>query len=205
MSLDDIIVSTDKMREKFNFLSIADTCALASSGNVILDPWSALISRNATIGTGNVFYPNVTIECDSEGHCNIGTANKFYPGTLISICQGGKVDILDDNEFGDGGFVIKANRVGSHVRVGSNGRYISGVQIMGQSTLGNGSQIIGPITVQDCTLDGGESYRGTDPDLRGAVLKGSGLARKLTVPCGQVINASGSFSANMIEPQSNYH
>jgi bifunctional N-acetylglucosamine-1-phosphate-uridyltransferase/glucosamine-1-phosphate-acetyltransferase GlmU-like protein len=201
----DVVTMTDKARARRGYLGLAETCDLASSGNVVLDPWSVLISRYAAIGRDNIFHPNVTVDCAPEGRCVVGSANKFFPGTFFVVVAGGQIEIGDGNEFGDGGCAVKANRSASLVRVGSGGRYLSGAQVMGCSTLGSGSQIIGPITVQDCTLAAGGAYRTADPDDRGAVLKGSGLARGLHVGVGEVVNGAGAFSADMIERQSHYH
>ncbi|HEX5115227.1 MAG TPA: hypothetical protein VFW65_08515 [Pseudonocardiaceae bacterium] len=88
----DVVAMTDKARARCGYLGLAETCDLALSGNVVLDPWSVLISR---------------------------------------------------------------------------GRYLSGAQVVGRSTLGGGSQILGPIAVQDCTLAAGGSYREANPDDRG--------------------------------------
>jgi large exoprotein involved in heme utilization and adhesion len=76
---------------------------------------------------------------------------------------------------------------------------------MGQTSLGDGSQILGGITVQNCLLAGGGSYKTSDPDERGAVMKGFGLARNLTLQTGQVINGSGDFGTASIEWQRAYH
>ena len=202
--MDQLILRTNQLRSERNFLSIEATLDLADRDNVILDPWSVLISASAKVGSGNIFYPNVTIECSTSSSANIGSANTFCSGSLVVAMNAGAIEIGDANEFGDG-LAIKANRNGSLVRIGSNCRLISGAQVMGRTTIGSGSQIIGSIVVQDCQLDEGEPYSGTNPDLRGAVLKGQGLARSLHVPRGGVINGAGDFSASQIELQSSYH
>ena len=63
----------------------------------------------------------------------------------------------------------------------------------------------GAITVQDCSLEEGGNYKEPDPDLRGAVLKGSGIARDIQLPKGHVINAYGTFQNASLESQSHYH
>lgn len=172
--------------------------------NVILDPLSILISEGIEIGQDNVIYPNVVLECQNQGTMTIGSRNTFYPGTLL-LADRGKIVIGSNNEFGDGGLRIKANMPDAIIRVGDMGRYMNGPEIMGKCTLGSGSQILGAITVQNCSLDDGESYHNPNPDLRGGLLKGFGLARNLKVKQGEVINGKGSFEQVNIERQAGYH
>jgi hypothetical protein len=54
-------------------------------------------------------------------------------------------------------------------------------------------------------LGAGESYLHPDPDLRGAVLKGAGLARGLRVGRGEVISRRENFEQADIERQVAYH
>lgn len=172
--------------------------------NTIYSPLSVLISETVSVGKNNTFYPNVVIECHDEGMITIGDNNTFYPGTYI-LCTNGEVVIGNNNEFGPSGLTIKANSPEATIAIGNDGRYSDGASIMGRSTLGSGSQILGNITVQNCNLDGGASFTHPDPDLRGAVLKGMGLARNLTLTAGQVVNGLGDFSKAPVEQQSVYH
>lgn len=72
--------------------------------------------------------------------CDLAAAGNVIldPWSFLLAVDGGRIEMGDGNEFGDGGFVIKVNRSGSQVRVGSDGRYVSGPQVMGRSTLGDG-------------------------------------------------------------------
>jgi bifunctional N-acetylglucosamine-1-phosphate-uridyltransferase/glucosamine-1-phosphate-acetyltransferase GlmU-like protein len=195
----------DEVRARCGFKTIKETIQLTERGNVVLDPWSTLVSRTAVVGSHNVFYPNVIIEGDEASRITIGSSNHFYPLTLIAGLVGGVVEIGDSNEFGEGGFTLKANRQDSHVVIGTNSRFVSGVQIFGRTTIGDGCQVLGQITVQDSRLEGGESYKARNPDDRGAVLKGYGLARGVEVLRGMVINGGGVFSTDKVEAQSSYH
>jgi UDP-3-O-[3-hydroxymyristoyl] glucosamine N-acyltransferase len=194
----------DSSRQARGFLTLDEVIATVSAANTVLDPHSLLVGSGVTIGKGNVFYPNVVIERSGEGVLSVGDDNVFYPGVYI-LSSAGAVHIADHNEFGTGGCTIKANMPDAEVRIGSNGRYCDGVSIMGKTTLGDGSQIIGDITVQSCIMGGGGSFQEPDPDQRGAVLKGFGLARDLQLQTGQVVNGSGAFADAPIEQQRAYH
>jgi hypothetical protein len=80
-----------------------------------------------------------------------------------------------------------------------------GPEIMGRCQLDSGTQIIGPIRIQNCNLEAGDSYKEPDPETRGGLLKGFGVARNLTVHQGEVINGQGNFEQSQIEQQSAYH
>jgi hypothetical protein len=199
----ELIQKIDAHRRQRGFLSVA-TMLEVYDGSIFLDPLSILISEGVEIGQGNIIYPNVIIECRNQGAIFIGSSNLFYPGTLLLADQG-KIIIGSDNEFGDGGLRIKANMPDSFISVGNEGRYMNGPEIMGKCVLGSGTQILGAITVQHCILAEGESYRNSNPDLRGGLLKGYGLARNLEVKQGEVINGHGSFEQTRIERQAGYH
>ncbi|MDB5181394.1 MAG: hypothetical protein JWP13_157 [Candidatus Saccharibacteria bacterium] len=191
-------------RNQKEFLDTATLEASIGVNNSVLDAHSVLISKRVVIGKGNVFYPNVVIECIGEGSLDIGDGNTFYPGTFI-LCSNGTITIGNDNEFGTGGCTIKANMDAAEIHIGSGGRYSDGVSVMGKTLLDNGSQVLGAITVQSCSLEGGGNYTEPDPDKRAAVLKGSGLARGITLQQGQVINHIGNFSHASVEWQRAYH
>jgi len=59
--------------------------------------------------------------------------------------------------------------------------------------------------VQNCTLADGGTFQEPNPDERGAVLKGFGLARNIVLETGRVINGGGNFADFPIEQQSAYH
>jgi hypothetical protein len=176
------IATLDRIRTARGFLTVAETLALTDSGNVVLDPFSLLVSRGVRIGGGNVFYPGVTLICDAGGTIVVGS----------------------DNQFGEGGFTARAEG-GATIEIGDRGRYMLGASVTGPAQLGSGSQILGAIALQDCVLGAGGTFRDPDPDARGAVLKGVGRARSLRLARGQVIQGNGAFDAADIKPQSFFH
>lgn len=201
---ESILDQIDRQRTAQGFRSIGELMGLADSGNTVLDPFSVLISSSVTLGKNNFFYPNVIIRAIDESDLSLGNGNVFYPSTFI-LADEGRVMIGDSNQFGDGGCAIKANMPDAAITIGDNGRYINGAQILGKTVLGSGSQVLGPITVQNCTLEAGTDYRSKDPDQRAGLLKGSGLARDINVPVGYVVNGDGQFAQDDLESQASYH
>lgn len=207
MNLDQIYQRIDEEREKKGFLKIQDLLALSFRGNIFLDPFSILISSSVAdmIGTGNIFYPNVTVELLNGGLMQIGNQNVFHSQTLI-VADQGAVIIGDHNQFGDGMVSLKANQPQSEIIVRNHGRYLNSVQVLGRSYLGTGSQVIGGLlTIQDCRLEDGESYQCQDCDLRAGVIKGFGLARNIQIARGKVLNGQGSFQMEDLKDQSFFH
>jgi acetyltransferase-like isoleucine patch superfamily enzyme len=196
--------STDHARKNRDFHSTDEVEKEFGSKNTILDLNSLLISEGVKIGNNNVFYPNVIIERSADGTVSIGDDNIFYPGVYI-LSSAGSLRIGNKNEFGTGGCTIKANMADADIRIGDGGRYCDGVSIMGKTLLGNGSQLLGNITVQNCSLADGGTFKDPDPDARAAVLKGFGLARNIVLECGQVMNGSGNFADAPVEWQHTYH
>jgi len=200
----DVITRINQQRASQGFRGISELLALMDQGNTILDPFSLLISVSVILGENNLFYPNVIIQAKDGGKLQMGDGNVFYPNTLV-LAEKGSVKIGNENQFGDGGCSVKANMADAEITISDNGRYINGVQVIGKTNLGSGSQVIGPITVQNSTLAAGGDYKSADADLRGGLLKGSGLARNVQVDQGGVINATGDFKQENLERQSKYH
>ena len=198
------LAKLDKIRADRGYLTLAETVALIDDGNAVLDPFSLLVARGVTLGRGNTFYPNVTIVCAAGGTIAIGDDNTFHSGTSL-FAVAGRIVIGARNQFGEGGFIAKADRAGAAIEIGDAGRYLGGAAVYAAAQLGSGSQILGAVAVQDCTLGAGGSHAEPDPDLRGAVLKGVGRARHLTLSTGQVIQGNGMFDAKDVKPQSFYH
>ncbi|WP_315708769.1 hypothetical protein [Brenneria uluponensis] len=194
----------DQLRINHGFLTLAQIAQLCERGNIIFDPLSTLISVHAKIGTGNIFYPGVTIIGSSEYVMEIVDNNTFHSNTLIESSLG-PVSIGSENQFGEGGVTIKANRDDAIIKIGNRGRYLGGVAVFGATFLGSGSQILGSITADGCRLEEGKSWREYGPNERGGLLKGHGLAKNVTVGTGMVINGTGTFTESLTEPQSNYH
>ncbi len=193
----------DAAREHKGFLSIDATMELGTN-NTILDPFSVLISSNVTVGDGNVFYPGVTVNSAADAQIDIGNGNEFHSGTLLIATHGG-ISIGSHNQFGDGGFTAKSNRPGAFVVIGDRGRYANNPSVFGETRLEDGSQILGNIVVDSCILESGASFEEIEPDKRGAVLKGWGVARMIRVARGHVINGEGNFDEEFTLPQSHFH
>lgn len=194
----------NQQRQARGFLTEEELIATVGEHNSLLVPGSTLISAGVIIGQNNLFYPNVVIERQDQGEITIGDDNVFYPGAYI-LGSMGKIAIGNNNEFGTAGVTIKANMPDAQIEIGNCGRYTDGAAIMGRSVLGSGSQILGNITVQNCSLEAGGDYREPDPDKRAALLKGFGLARNINLGTGQVVNGSGNFSDAPVELQRSYH
>ena len=100
---------------------------------------------------------------------------------------------------------VTADGPTAHVDVGDRARLMNGPELVGASVVGAGAQIIGPIRAQSVRLGAGGDHREPDPDLRGGVLKGVGLARGIRVGRGEVVNGLGSFADAPVERQRAYH
>lgn len=203
-SVNSWLEAMDDTRRAAGFLTVTEVIALRERDNVILDPFSVLIGRSITVGWRNYFYPGTVIECHSPGEILVGDENRFIGGCYL-FADSARLVIGNGNEFGPGGCVVKANRSDAPIQIGHRGRYVNGPLILGGSHLGSGSQIIGPITVERCTLSAGGDHSTAHPDARGSVLKGCGLARDITLAQGDVINAHGDFSKSLPHRQSRNH
>jgi hypothetical protein len=198
-------VRLDAAREGGGFLGIAQVVALSDRGITIFDPFSTLVSRRAEIGAGCVLYPMVTVECDEASVCLLGTGNTLLPGTRIVATGGGCIRIGAGNVIGEGGAQVKADQPDARIEIANSTRLVSGAEIMGITTIGTGCQVIGAIRAQSVRLEGGQDWSHPDPDQRGAVLKGHGLARGLRLSAGEVVNGIGDFSQAPVERQATYH
>jgi hypothetical protein len=193
----------DAARQARGFLPISQMMTVLE-GNLVLDPFSTLISSGVSFGRDNVLYPGVSLQASAGTTISLGDANILYSGTLVSSTHG-DVAIGDRNQFGEGGFTAKANRPGAEIRIGSHGRFLNNPSVFGETVLGDGTQILGNITVDTCTLGDGGSHAEPDPDLRGGLLKGQGTARNLNVAMGHVISAQGMFLEADTLPQRHFH
>jgi len=193
----------DEQRTARGLRTVSELLELAESGTIILDPYSVLLGTRVVLGTGNVLYPGVVIECDPDSSCSLGSDNTFLPGTFIAASDGASIVIGNNNRIGEGGARLMAT--GAQLSVGNNTRLSSGPVIVAPANLGNGCQVLGQITAQQVTLGAGEDFTHPDPDHRGAVLKGFGKARGLKLNPGEVINGSGDFSTALVERQRSYH
>jgi hypothetical protein len=191
----------NKSRRKNDFLLIDEILSLSKT-NIILDPFSLLISRNAIIGMNNTFFPNVIIQTRNKGKIYIGSSNKIFPGTNI-MSANQRILINVDNEIGENGIEIRAEY--KDILIFNECRLNNGAQILDGCRFYNGSQVLGRIKVQDCILKEGTSYKESNPNQRGGVLKGFGYAKGLIVEEGEVIFGKGNFEQEMVERQEKYH
>jgi carbonic anhydrase/acetyltransferase-like protein (isoleucine patch superfamily) len=196
--------SGDAARERLGFLSEGDTIALSRLGIVLPDPGSVLVSGNVRLAEDVVLWPNVVLQVAMGGGIAIGRGTNLFPGTRI-VASGGSVTIGAGAEIGEeGGFTLKAG-AGEAIDIGDGARLLGGGSLTRSNRIGRGGQILGPIRCQNCILGDGGTYRDPEPDERGAVLKGSGVARGIEVPQGHVIQAFGLFAEAVMRRQSYFH
>jgi hypothetical protein len=89
--------------------------------------------------------------------------------------------------------------------VGNRAR-LAGSGIVSESCdIGHGAQVLGRIDVRNCRLGAGGDYQEPNPDRRGAVLKGAGLARDIVLDRGRVVQAFGVFAEADARWQSFFH
>lgn len=195
----------DEHRETVGFRPLADVIQLAHAGVRILDPWSFLVSPGVTLDPDVTVFPNVVLHCDSSSTVRIGPGTLLYPGTIVQAFSASSVRIGSRCEIGPGGAQVKANAPGTTIVIGDEARLLNGCELVGNSVLGDGCQLIGQISAQSVRLAGGKGYRWPEPGERGALLKGAGLAREITLRTGQVMNLQPSFADSQAESQSSYH
>ncbi|MBK1840184.1 hypothetical protein JHL17_22510 [Azospirillum sp. YIM B02556] len=200
-----LLGAVDRARERAGFLSVEAVAALADDGVLVLDPFSTLVSPGVALAGGVTLWPGTIIQATEGGEVTVGSGTRLFPGTRI-VAAGGRVTIGAETEIGEeGGFTIKADHPGCLIEIGSHARLLGGGSLALANHIGDGAQVLGPIRMQDCRLQSGGSHRDPDPDRRGGVLKGSGVARGLTVPTGMVIQAFGLFGEAPLRPQSFFH
>lgn len=173
--------TTDQARKRLGFLSLEETISLAARKAVIPDPLSVLVSPEVRFEEDVTLWPGVILQVLSGGKMAVGAGTALFPGTRI-VASGGSVTVGSGTEIGEeGGFTIKAE-AGSATEIGDGARLLGGGSLTLSNRIGRGAQILGAIRCQNCLLGGGATYRDPEPDERGGVLKGSGVARHLEVP-----------------------
>jgi carbonic anhydrase/acetyltransferase-like protein (isoleucine patch superfamily) len=198
------LTAPDGARRFLGFLTREETVALGARGIVVPDSASTLVSPDVAFAPGVILWPGTIIQ-SIRGHVSIGQDTVLFPGTRIIAADGGAVRIGAGVELGEeGGFTVKAEAQ-SAIEVGDGARLLGGGSLNLSNRIGRGAQILGPIRCQNCNLGDGGTYREPDPDRRGGVLKGSGVARGIMVPQGHVIQAFGLFSEGIMRPQSSFH
>jgi carbonic anhydrase/acetyltransferase-like protein (isoleucine patch superfamily) len=194
----------DAARERLGFLSEAGIIALSRLGIMLPDPGSVLVSGDVRLAEDVVLWPNVILQISAGGRITIGRGTNLFPGTRI-VASGGSVTIGARTEIGEeGGFTLKAG-AGETIEIGDGARLLGGGSLTLSNRIGRGAQILGPVRCQNCLLGDGGTYRDPEPDERGGVLKGSGIARGIEVPQGHVIQAFGLFAEAVMRPQSYFH
>ncbi|MFD9063174.1 GNAT family N-acetyltransferase [Kitasatospora purpeofusca] len=194
----------DRLRRDRGLLTPAELLDLAEHGVAVLDPFSVIVSRRVEIGPDNVLHPGVVIECDERSRCVLGPGNVLYGGTRIAAADGGSITVGARSLIGDGGARILA---GAHesITVGDGVRLMDGAEVLGDSLLGHGSQILGRISARSVELGAGLPYTHPDPDGRGGVLKGLGRASGVLVGTGEVLGESDDLSHYEPGRQRLYH
>jgi carbonic anhydrase/acetyltransferase-like protein (isoleucine patch superfamily) len=196
--------SGDAARERLGFLSEAEIIALSRLGILSPDPGSVLVSGDVRLAEDVVLWPNVILQISAGGRITIGPGTNLFPGTRI-VASGGSVTVGAGAEIGEeGGFTLKAG-AGETIDIGDGARLLGGGSLTLSNRIGRGAQILGPIRCQNCLLGDGGTYRDPEPDARGGVLKGSGVARGIEVPQGHVIQAFGLFAEDVMRRQSYFH
>lgn len=196
--------ASDSARQRLGFLSLKETIALAHRGVLVPDPGSVLVSPDVQLEAGVVLWPNVILQVSNGGCIAIVRGTNLFSGTRI-VATSGSITIGAKAEIGEeGGFTIKANS-GEVIEIGDGARLLGGGSLSRSNRIGRGAQILGPIRCQNCTLGDGGTYRDSEPDERGGVLKGSGVARNLGVPQGHLVQAFGLFAEAVMRRQSHFH
>jgi bifunctional N-acetylglucosamine-1-phosphate-uridyltransferase/glucosamine-1-phosphate-acetyltransferase GlmU-like protein len=199
-------MGADDHREALGFLSVWETAELAAEDVKILDPGSTMVSRHATLGAGTVIYPGVIIDADETAKLTVGEGCVLYPSTLLEARQRAQIVIAGWAELGPGGVSIRATGGSSSVVLEPDVRLSGGCELSGTCVLGRGAQILGPIAARSVQLGGGRGgHRWPNPDERGAVLKGAGLAEGISLKQGEVRSARPSFSDVPTERQAAHH
>jgi hypothetical protein len=199
-----LIQTLDAQRRAQGLLTVQEVLALAER-NTVLDPFSLIVGQGVDIGEGNVFFPQTVFMRGPAGRMHLGDGNHFLPG-FLAWAQEGSITVGHRNRFGEGPVSLRTHSAQDCIAIGDEGRYMQGVSVSGRCQLGSGSQLLGgPLTLQDCTLAAGGSHLEPDPDARGAVIKGQGIARQLTLARGEVLNGRVLLDTTPIERQSAYH
>jgi hypothetical protein len=193
-------------RQALGFMSAQELERLGNAGVLIPDPSSPLVSPRAAIGPATVIYPTVIVDADAGSSITIGRRCRLYPGVLLEAREGAQITIGDDVELGPGGVSIRVSGGASAVVLESEVRLSGGCELSGNCRLGRGAQLLGAISARSITLGGGLGGHGwPDPDGRGAVLKGAGLAEEIVLERGEVRSCRPSFADMPTERQSAHH
>ncbi len=196
--------AADAARSRHGFLTLDETAALAERGIVVFDPASTLVARAAVLAEGVTLWPATQVRCADGGRVEIAEGAVLWTGTRLAA-EGGIITVGSATSIGEeGGFTIVAE-AGRTIAIGAEARLRGGGTLEGECGIGDGGQIIGAIRARDIRLGAGGSWREPDPDRRGGVLKGVGVARGLAVPSGFTLQGFGVFDVADLKPQSFFH
>ncbi len=204
--LNALLECVNQHRARHQCLSIAQVIALAAQGVMVDDPFAAQISRHVVFHGPCHLRGAVYLFADAPRAITVG-CNVFIEGpTTVEAKGGATVSVGNHAVIGlEGGFHVKANRSGSTMEIGDGVRLCGGGAIFGHTVVGQGAQVLGRIQVVNCVLAGGSDFADPNPDARGAVLKGMGLAENLHLGQGDVIQSFGIFSMAQIRRQLEFH
>ncbi|NQT29229.1 MAG: hypothetical protein HQ596_01525 [Candidatus Saganbacteria bacterium] len=147
------------------------------SGFTVISPHSTYVARGAKIGKGTVIHPGVTLEkLTANGEIVIGKNNQLFSSLTIRVNISASIKIGDNNELGDKGGLIATYLGGEEdgdVVIGNNTRLTRSFEVLGNTTIGDGAQILGQAIVKGSDLGAGKSHEfKADPDdPQGAVVK----------------------------------
>ena len=157
---------------------------------------------------GSITADHIIVAVDKlEPHISPLSDEVFHAQTFLSVTEP-----LTDREFailfpsGEQMQCWDSKLVYTYFRLTKDNRLLlGGGSAVLNNVIGRGAQVLGPIRMQECRLEDGGSHVEPDPDRRGGVLKGAGVARGLSVPRGGVIQAFGTFEAGALRRQVEFH
>jgi hypothetical protein len=195
----DAAPTADTHRVALGFLTVEQTAGLGAAGIRVLDPGSTLVAARARLGDGTVLYPGVVLECDETSTIQLGRGAVLYPGCVLRALDDGSISTAAGVELGPGGVRLLAR--GTAIQLGPRVRLLDGCSLEGPSWLGDGAQVIGAVTARRIRLASGGAHDDPDPEERGAVLEGTGLAEGIELPRGAVRSLGRSFADAPAERQ----
>jgi len=155
----------DAARRAAGFLTVRQVAALAPEVRV-LDPASVLIGVGVSVLPGVELYPSTTLETRHGGVITLAAGARLGPGPVTVVASASAVHIGEDAELGPGPVTIVAD--GSDVVIGGRARLTAGCLVEGPARIGEGAQVLGPVSLRDVELADGGDHREPDPDHRGA-------------------------------------
>lgn len=177
------IEQLNAVRRSRGFLSVGDTYSLASAGVTVLDPFSTLVSPRITLAPGVTLWPSVILQTSDDGIIAIGPETQIFTGSRL-VATGGRIAVGAKAEIGEeGGFTIKADP-DVLIEIGEGARLLGGGSLTLSNSIGAGAQVLGPIRMQNCVLEGGApivSQTRTDAarSLRDTASPGRSMSRRV--------------------------